>query len=380
MKKNYIKLLIIVPLIFIAVLVNAFISGVTFESSVYYIGFWFLILLILKLTVGIAKSKPAYKTDILQIVFIYSITFLLLTYILGFFIGFVRSPYSLSLMGVIQNTIPILFLIVIQELVRYVIIDKGKQCIPVIVLVIITFIAADITIGLNAFPITDGMSIFILIGLLILPAIVNNLLLTYITYKNGYRAPIMYRIIFLLIAVYMVPFFPNFGPYVDSVLAVVFPVILFLKINSFFGKDQPITRRALKMRRFLFWAPMSTVLGVVVILASGLFRFQAVAIASGSMSPNILKGDVVIIEKLREDELHKLEVGNVIAFRQNNILIVHRIIDIYERNNQTIFITHGDYNDEPDNWELNYSNIVGLVRFRVMYIGHPTVWLNERLN
>jgi signal peptidase I len=283
-------------------------------------------------------------------------------------------------MGIVENALPVMLLIIIQELVRYVLIDKGKKCIPVVILTIIAFIAADVTIGLRAFPINDGMDIFILIGLLILPAIVNNLLLTYFTYKNGYRGPMMYRFVFSLIAVYMVPFFPNFGPYVDSVLAVVFPVILFLKLNSFFGKDQPITRRTLKMRRFLFWAPTATVLGVVVILTSGLFRFQAMAIASGSMTPNILKGDVVVVERLSNDELYRLEIGDVIALSMNNTTIVHRIIEIEERNNQTIFLTQGDYNESPDNWELNYNHIVGLVRFRIRYIGHPTVWLNERLN
>ena len=141
MKKNYIKLLIIVILMLVAIFVNAFMSGVTLENSVYYIGFWFVVLAILKFAVGIAKSKPIHKTDVLQITFIYSVTFIIFTYVLGFFVGFVRSPYSLSLMAIAENTIPLLLLIVIQELVRYVIIDKGKGCIPVVILTIIAFIA-----------------------------------------------------------------------------------------------------------------------------------------------------------------------------------------------------------------------------------------------
>ena len=113
----------------------------------------------------------------------------------------------------------------------------------------------------------------------------------------------------------------------------------------------------------------------MVYFSSGYFRYWAIAVATGSMHPVINKGDVVIIEKI--DNYNKLKKGDVIAFRYNNVMIVHRIVNIVEDRNDMYFYTKGDANEEDDNFAIKKNMIVGVVNTRIPFVGVPTVWLNE---
>ena len=115
---------------------------------------------------------------------------------------------------------------------------------------------------------------------------------------------------------------------------------------------------------------------MLVYFTSGYFHYHAIVVASGSMTPNILKGDVVVIEKI-DGDYSKLKVGQVIAYKYDNVIIVHRLINIIENNGTYYFYTKGDANDLPDNWIVRGDTIIGTVNVKVPYIGLPTVWLNE---
>jgi signal peptidase I, archaeal type len=379
MKKNYINLVIIEIIMLLIISFNTFISSIFTTTNILYIMFWILLFIAITICVGFAKDKYLYKIDILQIVFIYSTIYLLATYIFGFFFGFVRSPYNLSFLKIIQNIIPILLVIVFQELVRHNILAKGKEKKAIIISIVLIFIVFDIAMGFKSYPISDGMSIFEMIGLLIIPSISKNLLLTYISLKNGFKPAIMYRVIFEL-TIYCLPFFPDLGIYLESILNIVFPIILFLKLNTFFAKVKPTTTRVSKIKSFIFWIPTTTILVTIVILVSGIFKFYAMAIGSPSMVPNINKGDVVIIEKLTDEQMNNLSVGEIIAFEYDKKIIVHRIIKIDKKSNKYVYQTKGDNNDDPDAGYVEQSQIKGIVSYRIPIIGYPSVWLSELLN
>ena len=93
------------------------------------------------------------------------------------------------------------------------------------------------------------------------------------------------------------------------------------------------------------------------------------------MKPNINKGDVVIIKKL--DNYESLKIGDVLAFKHDNIIIVHRIVNIIEEDGKYYFYTKGDNNNSEDNFAIYEDLIVGVVNIRLPFIGYPTVWFNE---
>ena len=94
------------------------------------------------------------------------------------------------------------------------------------------------------------------------------------------------------------------------------------------------------------------------------------------MTPNINKGDVVVIEKIKEN-YEDTEIGQVIAYRHDNKIVVHRLVKKIKIGNDTYYYTKGDNNDSIDGYKITNDMIIGLVNIRVPYIGYPTVWLNN---
>ena len=46
-------------------------------------------------------------------------------------------------------------------------------------------------------------------------------------------------------------------------------------------------------------------------------------------------------------------------------------------NGQLRYYTKGDANEDPDAGFITSSDIVGTVRFKIPYIGYPTLWLRS---
>lgn len=100
------------------------------------------------------------------------------------------------------------------------------------------------------------------------------------------------------------------------------------------------------------------------------------AIGSGSMTGTINKGDTVIIDK--KSKIHKK--GQVIAFKMENKVIVHRIVSVQITDKGTFYKTKGDFNESEDGWLLPESNIVGNCIIKIPVIGWPSVALSELLS
>ena len=95
------------------------------------------------------------------------------------------------------------------------------------------------------------------------------------------------------------------------------------------------------------------------------------------MKPIFSRGDMVIIQKIDKKDIQKLTIGDIIEYRLDNHIIVHRIIEKKEKNKKLIFKTKGDNNNAPDTKYVSEEQIIGLVKFVAPKIGYPTVWLSE---
>ena len=72
-----------------------------------------------------------------------------------------------------------------------------------------------------------------------------------------------------------------------------------------------------------------------------------------------------------------MKKGDIIAYKTNKNIIVHRIIRQLEENDEIFIYTKGDANNNEDNFIVKKENIIGIVRFKIPYIGYPTVWFSE---
>lgn len=89
-------------------------------------------------------------------------------------------------------------------------------------------------------------------------------------------------------------------------------------------------------------------------------------VESGSMEPKILTGSLVFILPAES-----YGVADVITFksRSSDIPTTHRIVDTYEEDGRTWFITKGDANEEADSAAVAAADVLGKVQLAVPYAG-----------
>ena len=101
---------------------------------------------------------------------------------------------------------------------------------------------------------------------------------------------------------------------------------------------------------------------------------------SNSMVPYFTRGYVVIVKKLNKDEIKKLQVGDILEYQLDKSMILHRIKEIEtDSEGNMLFTTKGDNNDFPDVEKVKEEQIVGIIKFKIPYLGYPSVWFSELL-
>ncbi len=76
-----------------------------------------------------------------------------------------------------------------------------------------------------------------------------------------------------------------------------------------------------------------------------------------------------------------IESGDIIQYKhkQTGQVITHRVVDIQQAANgsgERVFITKGDNNQSQD-IPVEQSQVLGVVRAQVPYLGYPTIWLRS---
>lgn len=379
MKKGFNKILILEIILLIFLLFNSFVFRI---ANMYVISGIMLPFLILMIVLnGFEKDNYRYKKDVLLNIIIFLLMYYFITYFLGLFSGFVKSSYSLSFINIIKNTFPVIALILISELMRYVLFNKTKRNLPCLIIGCLLFVMVDVNTMVHIYDVKTALGITKMICLVVFPSITKNIFLTYLTMKVGYKNGIIYRLI-TEISTYLLPIFPDFGEYINVLLKTVLPIAIMARLNNMFNyySVRKIKDSRYNNRKLVLYSVITFSLLTIVLLTSGLFTYQALTIGSGSMSPAIEKGDVIVLKSMKNEEARKIKKGDVLVYNHDNKIIVHRVIK-KSNNGETIsFKTKGDYNNAKDSWTVKQEDVIGIVKFRIRWVGMPTVALNELLN
>ena len=380
MKRSQKIIIGLLSFMFLVLLINSFITKIFSRYSI--CAFIFIVLIISYLLLGMEKEKSRYNKDIILSLLIYIAIYYITTYLFGLFIGFNKNVYSSNIILILKNIVPIIILIPLSELLRYIINSKIKDNYILLGLSIFVFTLIDTTITIQASSFKNFYDTLKVIGLFILPSLSKNYLLTYLTIKVSYKPNLVYRYLMELPR-YILPIVTSFGVYIESIIYISFPIIVFIIIYNDFKKREKkniiLSSKFKKNTKFIYYI-VTIILITIVSLTSGYFKYQAIVIATGSMTPNINKGDMVVIEKVAPKDAKKLKEGEVLAFKRENKIVVHRIYKIYTSGNEIFFKTKGDHNNAPDGYLTEAKEILGTVKFNIRYIGYPTVALYEKIN
>lgn len=373
MKKSYKKLLIFNTFLLVILLLNNFISNIL--NYVNLVVLLVALIIFFKYIFGLEKDNHRYIRDICLNVTIILFIFFIVYYLIGLLIGFTRTTNYYNFNGLAYFIIPYIIFVILKEYLRYQMLNKSGDSKTLIIITCITFILLDITgtIRINAW--SSYYDVFMFIAITLLPSISRNITCTYISKKVGYKPNIIWL---LVIGLYssLLPIVPNVGVYLASVINFLFPVAMLYDTYSFYQKRaKNIPLRNKSKNDYIALTIVVVVVTFTVYFTSGYFKYYAITVATGSMMPNIYIGDVVLINQ--KCNLDDLKVGQVIAYKYESKIIVHRLVEIEKVGNDTYFYTKGDANNAKDAYIIYEDMILGVVNIRVPYIGLPTVWLNE---
>lgn len=136
---------------------------------------------------------------------------------------------------------------------------------------------------------------------------------------------------------------------------------------------QLLVRRSLDLALLALLA--LAVLMVITTTALPALGYQVMAISSGSMSPTIPTGSLILINEHQVN----VQVGDVVSIRipSSGIVFTHRVVGMVDIDGQPGLQTQGDANDQPDAKPSPVAWVVGRVETSAPELGRIAGFLQS---
>jgi signal peptidase len=310
------------------------------------------------------RQKDKIRNNVITISFVY----LAAIYLLGKSTSYQTS--SIDALSVFYLSITL----ILMEVFRYIFLNKCSRITYHQYLITILFILFDILI-VSAYSPAHMLQLPTFLTLIII-TVVKESVLTYLNYKFAFFPCVIYSLIITILP--MLPLYPKLGNYLSIVFTIIYSSVILYNCSKPFRREEKETANTYKRSiSFYFERILLGVVVLIILLVSGLFKYNLSAIASDSMYPALKKGDAVLIEKVDDKIRNKLKKGDIVAFEEDNHIITHRILSITEENEKTIIITKGDNNSTKDVTKKTKDDIIGIVRFKIPLIGYPSIEISD---
>ena len=341
--------------------VSSFLFVFLLKNILNYIYFIFLLLFWFLVSFFLSKKKnnSFYQDKVVILIVLLSVVYLLGLFGVGCYFGFTKTLVKVSFVKVILPGIVSFYFI---ERIRALCLEQpGKY--------------HDIFSFLGSFlfyVLIFGTCQKISILSMIFPIIACCLLSHFLAKRFGYQAAIIYPISILFY--YMIPLDFNTPFIIQNVISIFYPYFINFTIESTFSKDNGFSAYHNRKKNAYKTGFVVCISILLVCLVSCQFRYGLLVVGSESMSGAINKGDVVFFQKYQKQLLKK---NDVIVFQEDDLLIIHRIINIQKVNGRLRYYTKGDANPYIDDFNVVDSHIKGVVLFKIPYIGNPTLWIKK---
>jgi len=329
------------------------------------------------LVYGIKKDHNALKVSATRIIVSVLLFHFIIIFILGLSLGFNKTLFTLDVSRWFDGLIPAFFLTVVMEYLRFLLISSNpfdRKGIYYLTLLLILF---NICINANYATLKDGYGIFVFVCVVVCPAIAQEILSSYITYQFGLLPNLVYKLIMNLY-LYIIPIMTDLGNYLYGAFNIIMPVVIFITLNKSIHFANDARRNSHNVAKIILgfaMIPTFVLLAVLVILVSGIYDYQMIAVASDSMVPSFARGDAIIFEKMKDE--NDIYIGDVLVFKREDRIVAHRVNRITITPFGKVFYTKGDANKGVDSGYTVFEDVRGVARSTVKYVGYPTVLFNE---
>ncbi|MDD3168411.1 MAG: signal peptidase I [Eubacteriales bacterium] len=104
--------------------------------------------------------------------------------------------------------------------------------------------------------------------------------------------------------------------------------------------------------------------------------YKPFIVLSGSMEPAFASGDLVLVREVAADSLKE---GDIIAFREGNAVVTHRIITITAEDGTRRYVTKGDNNNVEDSIAVTDDMIEGAYLLKIAGLGNAAMFMQTPL-
>lgn len=318
------------------------------------------------------KVQSVDSKKVTTILIIFAIIYLMAFYAMGLYFGYYKATITFSFWSLLNYIIPIAVIIISSEVIRNVLLAQNTKFSQLITFIIMVLI--DLIIYTNIYNMNTYQEVIEVIGFTFFASVACNLLYNYVSNRYGIIGNIFYRLITVLY-VYVIPYIPNVYVFFRSILRMIYPYIIYQVLEYTFAKNNMIVALEDKRKNIISKVVLGVMTLALAMLISCQFQYGILVIGSGSMTGAINKGDAIFFEQY--DSNDEIEIGEVIIFDREGLQIVHRVVDIKNINGETRYTTKGDANQENDDGYITDEDITGICKFRIAYIGYPTIWIRD---
>jgi signal peptidase len=129
------------------------------------------------------------------------------------------------------------------------------------------------------------------------------------------------------------------------------------------------------LRIFVVWTCLGVLFGTLLAAAAPLaIGDRSFTVLSGSMSPAVETGDVVVTESLSP---LSARVGDIVTFQDpegGGKLLSHRVQSVVAAGDSVAFVTRGDANTSTERWNVAADGQIGRVVYRLPKLGYALAW------
>jgi signal peptidase len=327
------------------------------------------------------------KSTISNAVFVAVIQIIIFV-IIGFVTQFSRNPMGSSTVSLALNSMLLVSSIMALEMGRSFLVRLLPKRRMGAGIALISLFFAVMLIPTTQFVFTGTTETIEFVGVYFLVALAQSIFATGLAIMGGPTSSLGY-ILTILAFGWLIPILPNPSWPIKSLLFTIAPVVGFLAVYmlsspfrlislGLLSRREMVSRPFKKGGGYSGWIVVLIIFTVLVWFQSGAFGAQPLVVVSGSMSPSIDVGDIIIT---LPSQVKDINVGDVISYRIESLPapVVHRVVSVDRTTGSTIITTKGDALKEADRPIVISTGTVGKVAFTIPKIGWISIYAYEAI-
>lgn len=363
-KKHISELVLLIILFFALFVPNIFTRTIL---SVFLLIYTLILIRFFKVTEKLFINNNKVKLQMI----IFAIIYVIGHFMLGIFFEYYVNPVRFSVDTVITFMIPLAIIIITSEILRNIFVSQKDKISSTLVTIIMVLI--ELVLYLDMYNMKNLNDILTVLGLIVFSSISCSLLYNYMCSRFSYKSIIIYRLITTLY-IYIIPILPDAHTFFRTTLRIIYPYVIYLFLEYMYAKEKVIITKQSKSIRIINSMVVIGIGILITMIISCKFYVGILTIGSESMAGTIDKGDALVFVKYIDQEISE---GDIIVFNKGNIIVIHRVINIIKNNDENRYYTKGDSNPKEDDGYITDSDIMGISKFRIRYIGYPSLWLSS---